>query len=129
MAGRSTELGERIRRLREERGYSLSELARRSHLARSYIYQLESGESSPTHEKLQDLAAALGVPISSLLGLDGEKTNVPESLREFAARYNVPETDVQMLARIQYRGKQPDSPAAWRALYAAIQATAPDEEL
>jgi transcriptional regulator with XRE-family HTH domain len=117
-------LGARVRRLREERGYSLSDLAREAGIARSYVYQVERGESSPTHEKIEAIAHALGVGVGELLGLDELEPAVPDSLRTYAQQTRLPPADVRMLAQIRYRGKQPTSPEAWHALYSVIQSLA-----
>lgn len=60
-------LGVNLRALRERRGLSLSELARRSAIAKGTLSQLESGAGNPTIETVFSLSNALGVPVSSLL--------------------------------------------------------------
>jgi transcriptional regulator with XRE-family HTH domain len=122
-------LGERVRLLREKRGYSLSELAKQSHVSRSYLYQIESGESSPTQDKLLALASALGVTLTDLLGLESSQADIPDTLKKFAEDYNVPTADVEMLAGIQYRGRRPSSVEDWRLLYKVIRATIEDERV
>lgn len=117
-------VGERVRRYREALSYSLSDLARESGISRSYLYQIESGESSPTEEKLLALANALGVAITELLGIDSGQPNTSESLEQFAHQENLPPEDVRMLANISYRGKRPTSVEGWRLLYMAIKTTA-----
>lgn len=123
MSAQGAPLGERVRQYREAIHYSLSDLARESGVSRSYLYQVESGESSPTQEKLLALANALGVTVPELLGLQEEAVDVPDSLHAFAAEDNLPEGDVRMLARINYRGKRPTSIEGWRLLYMAIKTT------
>jgi transcriptional regulator with XRE-family HTH domain len=53
--------------LRAAADLSLSELARRSDIAKGTLSQLESGTSNPTIETVFSLSNALGVPVSSLL--------------------------------------------------------------
>lgn len=122
---RSTEVGQRIKKLREERKWSLSELAKLATISRSYLYQIEIGKSSPTEDKLRSIANALGVTLSNLL--EGVKTieemEIPESLKKFALDENLPSADVQMLAKLNYRGNQPTSAEQWRILYRVIKAT------
>jgi len=119
---RSTEVGQRIKKLREERKWSLSELARQARISRSYLYQIEIGKSSPTEDKLRSIANALGVTLSNLL--EGVKEmEIPESLKEFAREENLPSADIEMLARLSYRGHQPASVEQWRILYRVIKAT------
>jgi len=48
MSEQGTGLGQRVRQYREAQGYTLSELAKLSGVSRSYLYQVDSGEFSPT---------------------------------------------------------------------------------
>jgi HTH-type transcriptional regulator, quorum sensing regulator NprR len=59
-------VGERIRRLRLERGMSQSELAA-GRLSKGFISQIESGRSRPSPESLRFIAQRLGVPMVALL--------------------------------------------------------------
>lgn len=56
-----------IRRCREDRGYSLSALARRSGLAKQTIASIEAGDGNPTVETLDRLAEALDVSVRALV--------------------------------------------------------------
>jgi transcriptional regulator with XRE-family HTH domain len=56
-----------LRRFREERDLSLSELSRRSGLAKQTIIAIEQGRSNPTVDTLERLADALDVSIRGLL--------------------------------------------------------------
>jgi transcriptional regulator with XRE-family HTH domain len=56
-----------VRRLRRERGYSQSELARRSGLAKQTLSSIEAGEANPTVLTLTAIADALAVPVAHLL--------------------------------------------------------------
>ncbi|MGB9885718.1 MAG: transcriptional repressor LexA [Moorellales bacterium] len=60
-------LGERIRRLREERGLSQAELARRSGLSPQYLCDIELNKANPGVRTLEKIATGLGVPPSRLL--------------------------------------------------------------
>jgi transcriptional regulator with XRE-family HTH domain len=60
-------LAANLRSLRAQAELSLSELARRSDIAKGTLSQLESGTSNPTIETVFSLSNALGVPVSSLL--------------------------------------------------------------
>ncbi|GLZ40721.1 XRE family transcriptional regulator [Actinokineospora sp. NBRC 105648] len=60
-------LAANLRALREAGGLSLSELARRSGIAKGTLSQLESGTGNPTIETVFSLSNALGVPVSNLL--------------------------------------------------------------
>ena len=56
-----------LRRERERAGLSLTELARRAHVAKSTLSQLESGTGNPSVETLWALGVALDVPFSRLV--------------------------------------------------------------
>jgi len=65
-------VGLRLRQLREERGLSLSALARQSGTGKATLSELEAGRRNPTLETLYALTTALGVPLSAVLtGEDG----------------------------------------------------------
>lgn len=60
-------LGERIRKLRETRGYSQEELGFKANLHRNYISKLELAQKNPTYTTLLKLAKALAVSVNDLL--------------------------------------------------------------
>jgi len=60
-------VGEALRRARETRGLSVSELARTSGIAKATLSGLETGDANPTLETLWALTAALGVSLGELV--------------------------------------------------------------
>jgi transcriptional regulator with XRE-family HTH domain len=60
-------LAQRLAELREDRGWSLEELARRTSVSRSTLSRLERGEISPTATLLNTLCAAYQRTMSRLL--------------------------------------------------------------
>src|SRR6516164_5950840 len=60
-------IGARIRIDRENRGWSLTDLAQRSGVSRAMINKVERGEASPTASLLGRLAGAFGLTLSMLL--------------------------------------------------------------
>lgn len=129
------DVGAQIRRFRKERDLNLSELAAQAGVAKSYLSALESDEGDtqrrPSAETLYRLANALGVAVSDLLGRSVEQTDVsqiPQSLREFAAASRIPRADVDMLASIRFRGDQPESMERWEYIYRAIKLSKPMDE-
>src|SRR5258706_7688433 len=117
MENRMSVVGDRIKQRRAEVNISLAELARRADLSKGYLHAIESGETqSPSAEILYRIANELGTTIADLLGENPEledqqeeQVELPEFLLDFAAQDKLPDTDVKMLARIQYRGKSPNS--------------------
>ena len=67
---RSAEIGQRLKKLREDKGLSLSELsaATGKELSKSRISNYEQGIRRPGIEELELLAAVLGVTPSSIVG-------------------------------------------------------------
>lgn len=62
-ARRAFKLGEQVRRLREERGISQAELARRMGTGQPAIARLEAGGVTPTIDTLERVGRALGVEL------------------------------------------------------------------
>lgn len=61
-------LGDKIRRLRKEKGLTLEELGKEAGSSKSYIWELENRDPPrPSAEKLQRIAAALGVTVDYLI--------------------------------------------------------------
>lgn len=69
-------IGRKIRTLREERGISLSELARRAEVGKATLSGLESGTRNPTLETLWAITAQLGVPFAAILDSPSPQTTV-----------------------------------------------------
>ncbi|RAY11723.1 transcriptional regulator [Actinomadura craniellae] len=61
------DVGRRVRALREARGLSLSELARRAGVGKATLSGLENGTRNPTLETLWAVTAQLGVPMTAIL--------------------------------------------------------------
>jgi transcriptional regulator with XRE-family HTH domain len=125
----SESIGRRIQRLREESGLSLSGLAAKANVSKGYLWSMESGTSvsRPSANTLYAIADALGVTIADLSdrpNLTLNAINIPPALREFATSDHLPETDVQMLAGIQFRGERPRTVERWRFIYSAIRHSA-----
>ena len=119
-------VGSRMRRFREERGMSLSQLGEKAGISKGYLSSLENEPSArrPSAETLYAVADVLGVTIADLLGrplLSRAAIEVPDSLRKFAAEARLPQADVQMLASIQFRGERPRTKERWRYIYTAIR--------
>lgn len=120
-------IGERLRRFRDDAGLSLSALAAKAGISKSYLHRLESGAVDaprPSGKTLYSLAEALGVTMSDLLGrklLVRDTSDVPPALRAFAEEEGLPESDVRMLSSIEFRGEQPRTVERWRYIYNAIE--------
>jgi transcriptional regulator with XRE-family HTH domain len=121
-----TAVGARIRRFREEKDISLNALAAETKISKSYLWSLENDPTAtrPSGDTLYKIAQALGVTMSALLGrrlLTETSTAVPKGLQELADELSLPESDVRMLATIQFRGDRPQTKERWRYIYNAIR--------
>jgi transcriptional regulator with XRE-family HTH domain len=65
---------ERLRALREARGMSQRELARRAHVTVTYIPRLENSGAAPGIDLVERLADSLGVHVMELLPLANPET-------------------------------------------------------
>lgn len=70
------QVGRRIRALREERGLSLSTLARLAGVGKATLSGLENGTRNPTLETLYAVTAQLGVPLTAVLSGPAETPTV-----------------------------------------------------
>lgn len=72
--------GERIRELRQKRGWSLNKLAKLAGLSQGYLSSVENGKVvSPTASALLKIAAALDTSVDYLLGRTDDPTPPPVS--------------------------------------------------
>ena len=85
---------ERIKALREARGWTQAELARRMNMTRNGINSWEQGLSMPSPPSLVDLAKLFSVSTDYLLGVENHSTVNVTGLHE---------EDVALLARLADR--------------------------
>lgn len=115
---------------RQLRGLSLSQLADKAGISKSYLSQLESGkQENPSLDVLNKLADALGITVGRLIGIQTVAVDPPQaadevlpSLREFLDERRqqgrpVPEGDVRMLIQIQRRSPNDTTKQDWISLY------------
>lgn len=74
MAGMSTVTvsGDTIRALREQRGWTLEDLAQKTQRSRAYLSRVENGQRTPSRITMHRIANALEVPVDDLV-TPGEK--------------------------------------------------------
>ncbi|HEU5067064.1 MAG TPA: XRE family transcriptional regulator [Sphingomicrobium sp.] len=87
----SRHIGERIRYFRETKGISLSELSRRSGIAKGTLSRLEAGSGNPTIMTLGALALILDVTPGDFIDVTGGSTSLVATPR------NLPGPVIQML--------------------------------
>lgn len=72
-------IGKNIRRIRKQQGLTLSELAERAGIAKSYLSNIERNvNQNPSIQVLERLAAVLDVDIQVLLGIEPPKELQPD---------------------------------------------------
>lgn len=59
-------LGQKLRRLREEKGVSQEKLSKEAGLDRTYVGKIERGKKSPSLNTVEKLGDALGVEVWEL---------------------------------------------------------------
>ena len=84
----STAVGDKIRELRKQKGYTLEKLAELTESSKSYIWELENkNPPRPSADKVAQIAAVLGVTSDYLVD-STDKTNVVEAADQaFFRRY------------------------------------------
>lgn len=87
----SSRLADRLKELRQSRGWPLDRLAAESGLSRASLSRMEKGEVSPTAESLGRLCAAYGLPLSRLMMMV-EETFTPKVSFEAQSEWRDPET-------------------------------------
>jgi transcriptional regulator with XRE-family HTH domain len=121
--------GDRLRRIREAQNCTLTDVARRAKISKAYLSQLErDGNKQPSYDVVIRLATALGVSVEELTGRPAvwdpsSADKYPPALRAFAEKSQLPQGDVEMLAHIHYRGRQPDDVEDWAHIYETIRRT------
>lgn len=106
-------IGDRIRRLRSEKGWSLSDLARRAHVDRSQIWKIETNETKhPRLATLQRLATAFGAELEVLI--DGAPREQVAPIKEslLAARRGE-EFALMFSPGYESLGFNPEEQSAW----------------
>jgi len=119
-------LGQRIRELRSIKGETLKETSSGTNLSVSYLSDIERGRTNPSLQTLETIANHFDISISDLLaGVEfaGELTDnaLPPGLKELLEDKDLgKEIDkdwVQLLEKINLRGKRPQTKLDWLELF------------
>ncbi|MDX2240045.1 MAG: helix-turn-helix transcriptional regulator [Leptolyngbyaceae cyanobacterium bins.302] len=118
------DFGRQIRERRREEGLSQEELATQVGISRNYLSQIERGQANNLSWHVREcLASALGISDGKPDRMVSEDLKLPPGLKEFAQEKKLPHDDIQMLANLKYRGRQPDTKEKWELLYNVIKMT------
>lgn len=111
--------GDRIRQRRLELGWSLADVAEQTQLSRAYISAIERGRSTrPGADVVRRLEAALGLDQPSDTPAD-----TPAALAAVAEEYGLTNSEVESLAALRIRGRQPQTKQRWDFIYKALLAS------
>jgi transcriptional regulator with XRE-family HTH domain len=123
-------LGQRIRFLRQGKGWSLSDLAERSGVSKAYISDLENGSAGkPNIQYVYSISTALGATLDELLEEVSPQTrqprrraeDLPPGLADLQVELKLSDAEVETLAQINFRGKRPKDIEGWRFLLEALK--------
>ena len=123
-------LGERIRFLRQGKGWSLSDLMEQSGVSKAYISDVENAVAGkPNIQYVYSIASALGVTLDQLLqdaapaSRQRRRRNeeLPPGLAELQQQLNLSDHEVETLAQINFRGNRPKDIEGWRFLLEALK--------
>lgn len=127
-----TKLGEKVRFLRQGRGWSLVDLANRSGVSKAYLSDLENGTAGkPNIQYMYAITVALELTLDELL-LNAttrpprrkEKRgseDLPPGLAQLQQQLKLSDEDVEMLAQVNFRGNRPKDVDGWRFLWETIK--------
>lgn len=127
-------LAARLRKIRDDRGLSLDDVAGKAKISKTYLWELErdiAGTKKPSADVLLRIAQALSTTLAELLALATVKApqgtvEIPPSLSEFRDRMGdqLSTQDLQELAAMKFRGSQPQTVDEWHQLYFVLLNTA-----
>jgi transcriptional regulator with XRE-family HTH domain len=78
-------IGERLRKLREQKKLSQGDIEKRTGLLRCYVSRVENGHTVPAVETLEKFARALEVPVYQLFYDGEEPPKLPNMLKRKSA--------------------------------------------
>ena len=117
--------GEFLKRLREEKGFKIRELARLSRQDPAYIHRLESGERiSPSADVLKSIIRSLKADERQqrILRLLGDQGEVDDTLVSLVLRKEeILMEDFESAARASFRGSPPKTEEQWEKFIDGIR--------
>jgi len=123
-------LGQRLRERRRQRELTLRELAQACELSVTYLSDVERDRTRPSIKTLRRIAVAVGATLTELLADTEEagglaEDSLPAGLRELVQdpRWGVQldEEWLRTLARVDYRGRRPETADEWLELYLSLR--------
>jgi transcriptional regulator with XRE-family HTH domain len=129
-------LSDQLRKLRDSKGLSLDEVAKKAGISKTYMWELErdTGKAKkPSADVLLRIANALSTTLAELLSLPTVQSptgpvQIPPALNELRDQMQAmgkPLTDEELhdLAAMKFRGGQPDTVSEWHQLYLLLDSS------
>ncbi|MDI3547345.1 MAG: HTH-type transcriptional regulator, repressor for puuD [Halanaerobiales bacterium] len=87
------DIGERLKKLRNKRGFSQYQLSNRAGVSQSFLSSIEAGKKSPTVNTLEKICRGLGISLAEFFS--DNSYNLPAHLQKLLneVRYLTPEQD------------------------------------
>ncbi len=126
-------LGQRVRFLRQGKGWTLADLAEKAGVSKAYISDLENCQAGkPNIQYVYAIAVALEITLDELLDdavkhpadrarRKVKKEDLPPGLAELQQDLDLTDDEVAMLANVNFRGNRPKDKEGWRFLFDAIK--------
>ncbi|HEV7966598.1 MAG TPA: helix-turn-helix transcriptional regulator [Candidatus Acidoferrales bacterium] len=96
-------IGERLRKLREQKNLSQGDVEKRTGLLRCYISRVEHGHTVPAVSTLEKFARALEVPIYQLFyeGDESPKASLPKKQKSDSELFGTLRKDARLLSKFR----------------------------
>ena len=123
-------LGQRIRELRNLKGKTLKDISSSSNLSVSYLSDIERGRTNPSLQTLETLAKQFDLSVTDLLsgvefaGLPSDSALPPglgDLLQDHEFGHEINDDWIQLLQKINFRGKRPQTKHEWLELYLSLK--------
>ncbi len=116
-------LANRVREIRQFRGLSQRELAKRLGIGSSSISNIENCKRNVTIETVEKIARELGVNATDLLGVTAENGHPPQILLDTANKYpTIPESVITVYKTCYENGVEFGTPEDYYYLWVIMEA-------
>ena len=127
--------GDRIRKIREKKGWTLDKLADESKISKGFLSDVETNKRDISSQNLLRIANALGASVDYLLRGEVVKNKeatsvvIPPELSQLAEKLNLSYSEILMvkdahdaiIARRSNKERKPSSIDEWQQLHEAIK--------
>jgi transcriptional regulator with XRE-family HTH domain len=123
-------LGQRIRELRTINGETLKDISNQTELSVSYLSDIERGRTNPSLQSLETLAKHFVISVTDLLsgvefaGSLSDNALPPglgDLLHDNELGHEIDNDWIQLLQKINLRGKRPQTKLDWLELYLSLK--------